>query len=59
MAQVFLKLLTPKDVFTYMHRRPCFWKLFSSERGNVSLTLLKSTEKYFYPIFLSVLVNFR
>ena len=23
-AQVFLKLLTPKDVFTQMHKRSCF-----------------------------------
>ena len=32
----------------------CFWKLFGSERGNVSLKLLKSAEKYHYPTLLSV-----
>ena len=36
-----------------------FLKLFGSERGNVSLTLLKLAEKYYYPNLLSVWVNFR
>ena len=31
-AQIFLKLLTLKDVLTYMHKRSCFWKPFGSER---------------------------
>ena len=30
-TQVFLKLLTPKDVLTWMHKRSCFWKSFGSE----------------------------
>ena len=53
MAQVFLKLLTPKDVFTYMHNRSCFRVLFGSERVNESLKLLKSLKKYFYATFSS------
>ena len=57
MAQVFLKLLTPKDVFTYMHKRSCSWKFFASERVNKSLKLLKNAEKYFYLIFWSVWVK--
>ena len=59
MGQVFLNLLTPKDLFTYMHIRSCFWKLFASKRVNRSLKLLKSREKYFYPTFSSVSVNLR
>ena len=59
LAQVFLKLMTAKDVFTYTHKRSCFWKLFASERVNKSLKLLKSLEKYFYPTFSSRWVNFR
>ena len=51
MTQVFLKLFTPKDVFTYIHKSCCFWKLFDSERVNESLKPLKSAEKYFYPTF--------
>ena len=31
-AQAFLKLLTSRDVFTYMHKRSCFCKPFGSER---------------------------
>ena len=54
MAQVFLKLLTPKDVFTYMHKSSCFWKLFGSERVNESQKLQKTAEKYFYATFSSV-----
>ena len=53
-AQVFVKLSNPKDVFTYMDERSCFWKLFGSERVNVSLKLLKSAKKSFYPTFSSV-----
>ena len=34
-----------------MHNRACFWKPFRSERFNESQKLLKSAEKYFYPIF--------
>ena len=52
MAQVFMKFLTPKNVFTYDHERSCLWKLFGSERVNVSLKLVKSAEKYFYLTFL-------
>ena len=48
MAQGFPKLFTPKDVFTDMHKRSCFWKLFASERVTESLKLLKSAQEYFY-----------
>ena len=58
-AQVFLKLLTPKNVITYEHKRSYFWKLFGSKRVNVSLKLLKSGEKYFYPTFSSIWGNLR
>ena len=33
-GQVFLKLLTPKDVLISMLNRPSFWKPFGSERVN-------------------------
>ena len=59
MDHEFLKLLTPKDVFSYMHKRSCFWKLFRSESVNESLRLPKSLQKYFYYTFSSVWVNFR
>ena len=58
-AQGFLKLLTPKDVFTYMNKSSCFWKLYANERVNESLKLLKSAQKYFYYTFSSVWGNFR
>ena len=29
--EVFLKLLTLKDVVSMMHKRPCFWKHFGSQ----------------------------
>ena len=57
-AQVFLKLLVPKDVLTSIHKRSCFWKPFGSERVNKSLKLLKFPEKFFYPTsssFLAIL----
>ena len=44
-AQVFLKLVSPKDVFTYIHKRSCFWKRFRTERVKESLKLLKSQER--------------
>ena len=50
-AQVFLKLLTLKDLLTEMDKRSCFRKPFRSERVNESQKLLKSAEKYFYPTF--------
>ena len=53
MAQIFLKLLTPRDVFNYMHKRTSFESLFGSERANESLKLLKSGKKYFDPTFSS------
>ena len=33
-GHVFLKLLTPKDVLTYVHNRAGFWKSLGSERVN-------------------------
>ena len=57
-GEVFLKLLTPKDVLTEMHNRVCFWKHFSSERVNGSQKLLKSAEKYFCPTFSLFWANF-
>ena len=54
---VFLKLYTHIDVFTYMHKRCCFWKPYGSERANKSLKLLKFAENYFYPTFSSFLAN--
>ena len=59
MAQLFPNLLTTKNVFTYVHKKSCLWKLFGSERVNESLKLLKFAEKYFYPTFLSVWDNLR
>ena len=59
MAQVFLKLLTPKYVFTYMHKSFCFWKLFASERFNESSKLRKTAEKIFYATFSAVWVKLR
>ena len=52
-AQVFLKLLTPRDVLVYMHNRACFWKAYCSERVNESQKLLQYAEKNFYPTFSS------
>ena len=52
-AEVFLKLLTPKDVATETHKRCCFLKPFPCQRGNESLKLLKSAEKHFCPTFPS------
>ena len=45
-------------MFTYKHKRSCFWKLFGSESVNESLKLLKSGEKYFQPTLSSVPVYF-
>ena len=59
MAQVFLKLLTPKDVFTSMHENSCLWKLFGSERVKESRKLRKNAEKYFYGTCSSVWVKLR
>ena len=59
MAQIFPKWLTAKDVFSYIIKRSCFWKLFASESVKESVKLLKSEEKYFHPTFSSVWVNFR
>ena len=53
LGQVFLKLLTPKDVLINMHKRAFVWKSFGSERVNESEKLLKSAEKYFYSTFSS------
>ena len=50
-GQVFLKLLTPRDVLIEMHKRASSGKPFGSERVTLSKKLLKSAEKYFYPIF--------
>ena len=52
-AQLFPRLLTPKDAFTSMHESRRFWKHFGSDRVNESLKLLKSAEKYHYPAFSS------
>ena len=59
MAQVFLKLLTPKYVFTSMHKNSCFWKFFGSECVNKSRKLRKTPEKYFYATLSSVRVKLR
>ena len=56
-AQLFLNLLPPKDVFTYLQKSSCFWKSFGSESLNDSLKLLKFAEKSFYPTFSSFWVN--
>ena len=40
-----------------MHNRVSFGKPFSNDRVNDSQKLLKSTEKYFYPTFSSVLAK--
>ena len=52
-AQVFLKLFTPRDVLVYMHTRACFWKAYCSERVNESQKLVQYAEKNFYPTFSS------
>ena len=52
-AQLFLKLLTPRNVPVYMHTRACFWKAYSSERVNESQKLLQDAEKNFYPTLSS------
>ena len=44
-AQALLKVLTPKDVLTLMHKMSCFWNAFGNERHNESRKLLKSAEK--------------
>ena len=36
-----------------MHKRPCFWKPFRSERVNESQKLMKPAENYFHPTFAS------
>ena len=56
-GQVFLKLLTPKDVLIWLHNSACFSKPFRSEGLNESPTFLKSSEKYFYPTFPSFLAQ--
>ena len=38
-AQVFLKLLTPRDVLVSMHNRACFWKAYWCKRINESQKL--------------------
>ena len=53
MGQVFLKLLTPRDVLVEMRNRTCVWKPFGSERVNESQKLLHYAEKNFYPSFSS------
>ena len=57
-AQLFLKLLSPKDPFNSIYKRSCFRKLCESERVNESLKLSRSAEKYFYPTFSIFWVNF-
>ena len=58
MLQVFLKLLTPRDVLVYMHNRTCFSKSFGSERVNESQKLLQYAQKNFYPTFSSFWAKF-
>ena len=53
-AQIFLKLATPKDAVTETHKRSCFWKPFDSQRVNKSQKLLKSAEKNFSHKFWSL-----
>ena len=52
-AQVLLKLLTPRDVLVYMHNSACFKKAYCSERVNESQKLVQYAGKNFYPIFSS------
>ena len=52
-AQVFLKLLTPRDVVVWMHNRACFLKAYCSQRVNEFQKLLQYGEKSFYPTFSS------
>ena len=46
-----------KDVFTEMHKRCCFWKLFTRDRANESSKLPKFAEKHFYAALSSFLAN--
>ena len=57
-GQVFLKLLTPKNVLISMHNRASFWKSFGSENVNDPPELVKSSEKLFYPTFSSFWAKF-
>ena len=50
-AQVFLNLLTPRDVVVSIHNTACFLKAYCSERVNESQKLLQYAEKNFYPTF--------
>ena len=52
-GQLFLKLLTSKDVVNETHKGSCFWKNFDSQRVNEPRKLLKSAEKHFCHTFLS------
>ena len=44
-SQVFLKLLTLKDLLISMHHRATLWKHFGSDRDNLSRKLLKSEKE--------------
>ena len=50
-AQIFLKLLTPKNVLCWMPKSSSFRTPFSSQSIRGSQTLLKSTQNSFYPNF--------
>ena len=52
-GQLFLKLLTSKDVVNETHKGSCFWKNFDSQRVNEPRKLLKSAERHFCHTFLS------
>ena len=51
MAQIFWKLLTPKDVLPWIPKSSCFRTPYWSQRVHRSQTLLKSARHYFYPNF--------
>ena len=50
-AQIFVKLSSPKNVATWMPESSCFRTPFRNQRVNASQTLLKSARQHFYPNF--------
>ena len=50
-AQIFSKLLSPKNVLTWMPESSCFTTYFGSQLVNGSKTLLKSAREHFYDYF--------
>ena len=54
MPYKYLKLLTSKNVVTWIFKRSCFRTPFDSQRVNGSQTLLKAARQHFYFTFSSI-----